>query len=186
VREPSPVPMQQELIPDLPAFPVEFSESAEPLRLFVAEPFGPDDKGGTYTDMGLGQAGHLTQREVALLALGRAAVQASRAAGTLEMRLGQTKAPGAGADPAAIARQKSESLLHPPAGAPVVGTGSPDDFLGASGEAQPSPNAPFEMTLRELEKLAAARSVASDGGIAPTPAPETGDAPAPRGKGNQQ
>jgi hypothetical protein len=157
-RSPSPVPPQQELIPDLPEFPTVWSELPEPLRLFVAEPFGPLDKGGTYTDMGAGQPGRLTEREEALLALGRAAIEASRANGTLEI---QRRIPTPTATENMTEEEKRESLRRP-ANPPVLGTGSPADFVDQAGVSDPAPLGPVPPTQAELDKLAGAHSSSDD------------------------
>lgn len=150
-NQPSPTPVQEELIPDLPEFPTVWQETG-PLQLFAAPPFGPDDKGGTYTDMGLGQPAHLTPWEQAILELGRAAVEASRAAGTLEMPRRELQALPMNED---AARQKQESLLNPPASTPVLGTGSPADMAASGSTTAPVPVGPFPLTQAELEKLSA-------------------------------
>lgn len=158
-RSPSPVPPQEELIPDLPEFPVVWSQIPEPLRLFVAEPFGPLDKGGTYTDMGAGQPGRLTEREEALLALGRAAIEASRANGTLEVQSRVTTPTATGT---MTEDEKMELLRRPAANTPVLGTGSPADFMDQEGVSDPAPLGPVPLTQAEMDKLAAARSSSKD------------------------
>jgi hypothetical protein len=153
VNQPSQVPVQEALIPDLPDFPTVWQESPVPLQLFSAPPFGPDDKGGTYTEMGAGQPARLTPREEALLALGRAAIEASRAAGTLQIRRPEPTTPPI--DHEGLERQKQGSLLHPPLSVPVLGTGSPVDMMSRGAVTAPVPPVPFALTPGELQKLAA-------------------------------
>jgi len=157
-RSPSPTPPQEELIPELPAFLLVWSGVPEPLRLFVAEPFGPLDKGGAYTDMGAGRAPHLTEREQALLALGRAAIEASRANGTLEV----PRRPSTPADAGENTEQAKKDLLRRSPAPPVLGTGSPADFTSQQAVTDPAPLAPTPLTPAELEKLAAARDASSE------------------------
>jgi hypothetical protein len=132
----------------MPAVIVNF----EPLRLLESPPFGPDDKGSTYTDMSLGQAGPapLTDRERALLGLARAAIEASRAAGTLEIppppevRL----APVLDADAQKLARLRSEL-----ADAPVAIAGDPHGLGGAAPSSELV--GPVQPTAEERAKLEA-------------------------------
>lgn len=152
-RRPSPTPPQQELIPVLPDLsdaPVDVAVSDALLRLLEAPAVGPDDKGSTYTDMGAGLEGRsvLTAGERALLDLARLAIEASRAAGTLEVSGPPEQQTAVPLDAAAL---KLARLQSPVAGEPVPGSGGPYDVIGA-----PAANdfvGPIEPTAEELAKL---------------------------------
>jgi hypothetical protein len=162
-RHPSPVPPQAELIPDLPEAPAVIMND-EALRLLEAAPFGPDDKGSTYTDMGLGRTGApLTERERAILALARSAVEASRAAGTLEIAPPpETRlAPALDAEAAKLERLHTGGVVEP---APVPG----DPNTLRSMPAAPEFVGPVLPSAEELAKLERAAS----GARTETPATE--------------
>lgn len=150
--QPGPNPVNTDLIPTLPEIPWTW-QPVGPLELRFADPFGPDDKGSTYTDMGgLGES-RLTERESALLALSRAAVEASRLAGTLGV--GAPVGPRTPTDPATAQRLKAEAAARARVSTPVPGTGGPADH--AQLVVDPiggSPSAP--LTAAEAEKLALA------------------------------
>jgi len=119
------------VVPDLPAlleYPVNLQGPLLPLDLLPAAPFGPEDKGGTHVDMGAGRPSRLTERETALLQLSRAAVEASRAAGTLLMPLVEVIAPPV--SPEEASRMKLAALATAPMAVPTPGTGAPSDFIG--------------------------------------------------------
>jgi hypothetical protein len=176
--QPSPAVVQEELVPDLPEFPPVWSEPPEPLRLFLADPLGPQDKGGAYTDMGAGHPGRLTPREEALLALGRAAIEASRAAGTLEIRRSIPSDSEAGDLGDGSARTKEEMRLRSSASAPVLGTGSPADFTNPTSGADPAGGGHVGPTTAELAKLAAIQGQTGLVLLAP-PAIQWNEAPIP-------
>ncbi|MBK8229440.1 MAG: hypothetical protein IPK72_02400 [Candidatus Eisenbacteria bacterium] len=151
--QPGPNPVDPSLVPALPEIPWTWLPVG-PLELRFADPFGPEDKGGTYTDMGGLGENRLTQREVALLELSRAAVEASRLAGTLGV--GAPIGPRTPADPAGAARLK-EDMVRARVSRPVSGTGGPaDPALTAGDPLGATPSAP--LTPAEAEKLALARA----------------------------
>lgn len=119
------------LVPDLPETPASFREPMLPLDLLPAAPFGPQDKGGSYIDMGVGQPSRLSEREVALLELSRAAVEASRTAGTLQIPVVEVIGPPV--SPEDASRMKLAAMAAAaaaPMAIPTPGTGAPSDFIG--------------------------------------------------------
>lgn len=162
INEPANAPVGPALIPDLPDFIWIWQGPDAPLELLQAQPFGPEDKGGTYTDMGRGGPSRLTERETALLGLSRLAVEASRLAGTLQTATPETRIPASGD----AERLKQEAVMRAPYQTPVPGSGAPSDRMvptipGRSGSAVP-------LTRAEIEKLAATEGRS---GIVILPAP---------------
>lgn len=157
INEPSNAPLDQSVIPDLPDFEWVWQGPTAPLELLQAAPFGPEDKGGTYTDMGRGAPSRLTERETALLELSRLAVEASRLAGTLEAVVQETTTPM----PADAERLKQEALGRAQTQTPVPGSGAPTDHMVPSTPGRTSGSVP--LTQAEIEKLRAAREQAESG-----------------------
>jgi hypothetical protein len=157
INEPSNAPQDQFVIPELPVFPWVWQGPAAPLELLQAAPFGPEDKGGTYTDMGRGAPSRLTERETALLELSRLAVEASRLAGTREVVVQETTTPM----PADAERLKQEALGRAQTQIPVPGSGAPTDHMVLS--TPRSASGPVPLTQAEIEKLRAAREQAEAG-----------------------
>lgn len=149
INEPSNAPVGPVLIPDLPDFPWIWQGPDAPLELLQAQPFGPEDKGGTYTDMGRGGPSRLTERETALLELSRLAVEASRLAGTLEVVTSETRIP-ASAD---AERLKQEAVMQAQTQTPVPGSGAPTDHVVPTAPGRSASAVP--LTRAEIEKLAA-------------------------------
>lgn len=147
---PSPTPVDATLVPNLPQFPWSW-QPVGPLELRYSDPLGPDDKGSTYTDMGVSGESRLTEREVALLELSRAAVEASRLAGTLGT--GAPSGPRTPSDPLAARRLKDEAATHPPVSTPVLGTGGPGDHAVMTVDPSRA-SAPTPLTEDEAAKLA--------------------------------
>lgn len=211
-RRPSPVPVDAALVPELPEIPAPWQGPELPLELHAATPFGPDDKGGSYTDMGrdltvgvgvgagmrnptgtgsgavsrndgaadaAGEPGHgaLTERERALLALSRSAVESARRAGTLGDPAGRrdpetSPAIDPSVSPSEAVLQKIAERVMAQATARVPGTGDPSDH--AAGTATSSPRAAsanstaVRLTPAEIAKRAA---VGDAPGLVTLPAP---------------
>lgn len=141
-----------------------------PLELLTLSPVDPLDRGSDFTDAGLGRGPAApTLDEAAKLAMARAAVEASRAAGTLyavgprPADLGDLDALRA----AKLDRLRSQAPAPTPAQADASGVGgglAPVQLVG-----------PSEPTAEELAKLQ---------GIAPRPAAPAESKPAPQPSGD--
>jgi len=152
-RHPSPTPPQADLIPDLPPIPAPIVTVDDVLRTIDAPPFGPDDKGGRYTDMSVGReiSDVLTDQERALLGLARQAIEASRLAGTLQVPgPAERKIPMVlNAEANKLARL--QSLIQ---AEPVVGSGGPHDARLAGPSAEfVGPTQPSDEERAKLEAL---------------------------------
>lgn len=211
-RQPSPAPVDGTLVPELPEFPAAWQGPELPLELRMAAPFGPEDKGGSYIDMGVAGdaypgtgkssstrrgtgpgtgevagAGELTSREQALLALSRAAVEASRAAGTLgvaathgDPRLQRSPlAIDPNVSPSEAILQKIAERVTARATARVPGTGDPSDHAAGATTSRNSASAnsgAVRLTPPEIAKRAAAGN-APGLVVLPAPAPRAQEAP---------
>lgn len=141
-----------------------------PLELLTLSPVDPLDRGSDFTDGGLGRGPAApTALEQSKLALARAAVEASRAAGTL-YAIGPRPADLGNLDAlraAKLDRLRSQAPVPTPAEADASGVGgglAPIQLIG-----------PAEPTAEELAKLQ---------GIAPRPAAPAESKPAPQPTGD--
>jgi hypothetical protein len=124
-----------------PIVDVATVRSEAELELLHLAPVEPEDRGSSFTDAGLGQENVPNVIERAKLAMARAAIEAARAAGTLNM----TAAPGPLLPPAPadIEAIKLEQLNNPapitmPAEAGIDGVGGGLEPLQLSGPQEPS------------------------------------------------
>jgi hypothetical protein len=177
ISGPSLAPVDESLIPALPELPWVWQGPDLALELVQSQPFSSEDKGATYTAMGREES-PLTEREKALLELSRAAVEASRLAGTLQLPLAEAAGPTVSR--AEAERLKEESLHRSRAVEPVPGTGDPADQTDRQAAGRLRSSSPLEPTPAELERLAAARGQSGVVVLDPPETPVREEAGAPR------
>lgn len=126
------------------ALPVPNGLPAGPLVSVTIPPEPSIHRGAVLTDAGPGEAGSLTPVECAKLDAARAAVEAARAAGTLEVPCEST-APLPAPDGATQARKLEQQRVIPEL--------TPNPVTGVGVEAPAGPKGPLEPTPEELAKL---------------------------------